>query len=184
MIGFGQDRYIDEGDGTVFDSLTGLMWTKNANLGGQMVWSNAVSYCEGLNVGGYADWRLPSMIQDGGVAELDTLGRVGGLYSGAWEGFEGSPFDGIEPECYWSCVEVVEDSNMVWVVRMENVGLYCSVKSNPYFVWAVRTVLPGDMLALSLGRLQEVCLWGFKGDLWIWGGICGIICAVCFFARS
>jgi len=32
--------------------------------------------------------------------------------------------------------------------------------------------------------LNEVLVWRLKVGLWIFGGICGLICAVCFFARS
>lgn len=32
--------------------------------------------------------------------------------------------------------------------------------------------------------VNEFVLWGVKSSLWIWGGVCGLICAVCFFARS
>ena len=65
-------RFIVQGDtNTVMDNLTGLMWARNANLGGAMTWSNAVVYCEGLTYGGHSDWRLPnrrellSLVNDG-----------------------------------------------------------------------------------------------------------------------
>ena len=51
----------------VLDNLTGLMWTRNANLGGSRTWTNSITYCEALTNGGYEDWRLPS------VRELQSL---------------------------------------------------------------------------------------------------------------
>ncbi|MBU0568419.1 DUF1566 domain-containing protein [bacterium] len=54
-------RFTDNGNGTVTDNLTGLMWTKDANLGGTMNWQNALTYMTTLNVGGYIDWRLPNL---------------------------------------------------------------------------------------------------------------------------
>jgi hypothetical protein len=54
-------RFHDNGNGTVTDNLTGLMWTKNANLpGSTMTWYQAVDYCNSLTQGGYTDWRLPN----------------------------------------------------------------------------------------------------------------------------
>ena len=51
----------DHGDGTVTDTLTGLMWTKNANpAGNYMPWQQALDYVKTLNTGGYTDWRLPN----------------------------------------------------------------------------------------------------------------------------
>ena len=36
-------RFIDNGDGTVMDNLTGLMWTKNGNpLGSTCTWNSAI----------------------------------------------------------------------------------------------------------------------------------------------
>jgi hypothetical protein len=35
-------RFTDNGDGTVIDNLTGLMWAKNANIYGTRTWSEAL----------------------------------------------------------------------------------------------------------------------------------------------
>ena len=50
--------YADNGDGTVTDTSTGLMW--QARTSNVMTWEQALAYCEKLNLGGYTDWRLPS----------------------------------------------------------------------------------------------------------------------------
>ncbi len=60
-------RFYDHGDGTVTDILTGLMWTKDANINGVMWWYNAMDYAHDLSLGGegcgnnYKDWRLPNV---------------------------------------------------------------------------------------------------------------------------
>ncbi len=63
--------YKDNGDGTISDSATGLMWQKSdsQNDAGGRSWEEALSYCEALTLpsGGYSDWRLPN------VRELDAL---------------------------------------------------------------------------------------------------------------
>jgi hypothetical protein len=58
-------RYVDHGDGTVTDSLTGLMWLKDADpLRGSTTWLGAFEFVASLNEGegtrGYKDWRLPN----------------------------------------------------------------------------------------------------------------------------
>ena len=59
-------RFKDNRDGTVTDSKTDLMWTKNANIPGDiMTFYEALDYIEGMNEGkypnfGYTDWRLPT----------------------------------------------------------------------------------------------------------------------------
>ena len=35
-----------------------------------------------------------------------------------------------------------------------------------------------------LEQVQEISMWGMIVDLWMLGGICALICSVCFFARS
>ena len=57
---------IDNGDGTVTDTQTGLMWQK-ATAPGTYTWQQALAYAEGLTLAGYSDWRLPNR------NELQTL---------------------------------------------------------------------------------------------------------------
>jgi TIR domain/Protein of unknown function (DUF1566) len=42
------------------DSTTGLLWTKSDN-GHNVTWSQANGYCQNLRLGGYSDWRLPTL---------------------------------------------------------------------------------------------------------------------------
>jgi hypothetical protein len=51
--------YTDNGDGTVTDISTGLMW-QQAGFSKAKTWEQALAYCEDLNLGGYTDWRMPT----------------------------------------------------------------------------------------------------------------------------
>ena len=57
---------MDNGDGTVTDHATGLMWAK-ADSGEVMDWDAALAYAENSTLGGYGDWRLPN------VKELQSI---------------------------------------------------------------------------------------------------------------
>jgi hypothetical protein len=57
-------EYYDNGDGTISDTSTGLMWLSSV-VGGN--WDEANSYCNITSVGGYTDWRLPTL------SELENL---------------------------------------------------------------------------------------------------------------
>jgi hypothetical protein len=57
--------YKDNGDGTVTDASTGLMWQQDGLT--NKSWEQALSYCENLSLAGYSDWRLPT------VKELRSL---------------------------------------------------------------------------------------------------------------
>ena len=61
------DRYNfqDNGDGTVSDLNTGLMWKKDESQ--PLNWEEAMNHCQELNLAGYNDWRLPT------IRELPTI---------------------------------------------------------------------------------------------------------------
>jgi hypothetical protein len=54
---YGKNNFVDNGDGTVSDLATGLMWMRHD--AGPMNWEEALEYCEDLDSAGYDDWRLP-----------------------------------------------------------------------------------------------------------------------------
>jgi hypothetical protein len=57
--GYGVNAFIDNGDGTISDAATGLMW-QAGDSGAGLNWQEALAYAEGLTLGGYDDWRLPN----------------------------------------------------------------------------------------------------------------------------
>ncbi|MCK5832803.1 DUF1566 domain-containing protein [bacterium] len=56
---YGLNDFSDNGDGTLTDSATGLMWQKGHSAG-SMSWEDALEYAETLTVAGHDDWRLPN----------------------------------------------------------------------------------------------------------------------------
>jgi len=56
--------YMNNGDGTVTDNVTGLMWQyAPAPGGGNYTQPNAIAYCAGLMLASHCDWRLPTYIE-------------------------------------------------------------------------------------------------------------------------
>jgi len=66
--------YTNNGDGTITDRVTGLMWQKD--MGEKMTLQEASTKARDLNLGGHSDWRVPT------IKELYSLiiftGRVQG----------------------------------------------------------------------------------------------------------
>ena len=56
---YGKNSFIDNGDGTITDLATGLMW-QQADDGNTRDWANSLSYAEDISLAGYNDWRLPN----------------------------------------------------------------------------------------------------------------------------
>ncbi|MBD3373042.1 MAG: DUF1566 domain-containing protein [Candidatus Coatesbacteria bacterium] len=55
---YGESDFVDNGDGTVTDLTSGLMWQR-ADDGSTYDWEEALAYAEGLELAGHDDWRLP-----------------------------------------------------------------------------------------------------------------------------
>lgn len=53
--------YTDNGDGTVTDKVTGLMWQQATS--GPYNWTEAAAHCPTLTLAGHNDWRLPAWIE-------------------------------------------------------------------------------------------------------------------------
>lgn len=73
-----QPSYTDNGDGTVTDNNTGLMWQQDP--GAKMSYDDAVANLSSFNLGGYTDWRLPT------IKEQYSLIQFSGLDPSGWTG--------------------------------------------------------------------------------------------------
>jgi hypothetical protein len=138
--------FTDNGDGTVADNLTGLIWMKNANCFGGKNWNAALTAYNaladgtcGLSDGSAAgDWRLPN------IKELHSLVHYG-VYApalpntagtGKWA--EGDLFTGVQSDNYWSSTTLARYTYRAWVVNFNNGYVYHHDKNNTYYVWCVR----------------------------------------------
>ena len=68
--GLAEERFVDNGDGTITDTLTGLMWAQSSSPG-DITWQDAEIYSRNPAMDSlylkYDDWRLPT------IEELKTL---------------------------------------------------------------------------------------------------------------
>ena len=115
-------RLVDNGNGTVTDTVTGLMWTKDANPLGPLSWYDAMARCGSFKTAGIGGWRLPSM------DELVAL-------SHALKG--GHPFTGGQ-SWYWSSTTFADDRADAWGVYMGFGKVSVRSKTNHNYVWLVR----------------------------------------------
>ena len=97
--------YTDNGDGTITDNNTLLMWQKTD--GGEMTWENAISYCNNLSLAGYSDWRLPTAIELFSINNYNNLNpALDTIY-----------FPKTLAQYWWTSEVRADDSTKVWVVN-------------------------------------------------------------------
>ena len=61
---------VDNGDGTITETKSKLMWTKKdsfADLGKCLNWQESKDYVENLTTGGHSDWRMPLVREYGEI---------------------------------------------------------------------------------------------------------------------
>jgi len=141
-------RFADNGDGTVTDRLTGLIWLENANAFGTRPWTDALADCntlntaeKGLSDGSFeGDWRLPNENELRSLVAWQYYHPAVPNTTGTAKWTEGNPFTGIRMDgAYWSSTTSEENPGMAWYVDMDRGDVNPSYKSNGLYVWPVRS---------------------------------------------
>lgn len=107
---FGEDNdftinppyFIDNGNGTITDTVTGLMWQKTD--GGEMKIENAKIYCDTLSLGSFTDWQLPTALEAYSILNLQQLNPS----------IDVSYFTNTNAEYWWTSQTQANDTNKIW----------------------------------------------------------------------
>jgi hypothetical protein len=160
--------YTDNGDGTVTDNNTGLMWEKKDQSGGIHDWSNtytwsgaslgstnimdgtiSTTFLAGLNAGvgfaGHMDWRIPNMRELQSIIDYEVLNpTVNAAFNTncsagcTVNGIGGPMCSCTPPSSYWSSTTYRPGPSNAWGMDFSNGGVKFSDKSDGYYVRAVR----------------------------------------------
>ncbi|MEN7982548.1 MAG: DUF1566 domain-containing protein [Nanoarchaeota archaeon] len=96
--------YTNNGDGTVTDNNTGLVWQQSDD-NYSYAFLEAVNYCDNLTLAGYLDWRMPE------VMELQYIVNSGTYYPAI-----NSVFSGTDYGYYWTFTSYKYYSWLNWIV--------------------------------------------------------------------
>jgi hypothetical protein len=138
-------RFKDNGDGTVTDTKTGLVWLKDAGRAGLMTWSDAVAFCNslasgqaGLSDGSVAgDWCLSTKEDLQGIGTDPPTTWIENEPSVSWK-MPGAPFINVPGNYNWSSRSYAPDRNFAWIVGMLGGVTGSYSKTNKTYVWPVR----------------------------------------------
>ena len=154
-------RYEDNGDGTVTDCRSGLIWLKDANclanLGGidrtspgRLNWTDAGAWVGGLGNGFCGlndlsvpgDWRLPTWLEwTAMVAYARSRYNLPALTdaAGTAQWTTGHPFLNVVSDFYWSASSNAGNAGYAWVVSMASGDVYPNgIKTTDlFYVWPV-----------------------------------------------
>lgn len=138
-----ESGYIDNGDGTVTDTATGLMWQQETVPG--KIWQFALDYAETLSLAGYKDWRLPTK------TELQTIVD----FKRKNPAIDTTFFPNTLSSQYWSSTTSAVTINgrkgdSAWSADFAEGRVYGVVKPSSYAVRAVRGGHSGSVAALII----------------------------------
>lgn len=154
-------RFVDNGDGTITDNLTGLMWEKKPGGGntgtdtpGAVLWQDAIVYCENLTLASHGDWRLANSRELRSLLNLEQGGQSSWLSS---QGFLISANN-----YYWSSTIAPYDTTKSLIVNLANANILYILTNDTAYYWAVRGGSGGAIKLPQTG--QTVSYNGGIGD--------------------
>ncbi len=123
---FANSEYVDNKDGTVTDTVHGLMWQRSDD-GVERAWQDAANYCEDLELAGNSDWQMPSINLLEGLIEPANSPTIPATFL-------------LKPSYYWSSSESQNNIKSAKYVNFFYGNTYAYSKDNTYYVICVRHV--------------------------------------------
>ncbi|WP_139786637.1 DUF1566 domain-containing protein, partial [Desulfamplus magnetovallimortis] len=120
--------FVDNGDGTVSDEVTGLMW-QQIDDGITRNWEDACQACEDLELAGYDDWRTPS------VEELRSIVD----YTMYNQSVSDGVFNNVKSNYYWSSSTHAVYVDHAWHVYFHDGRVGYRLKTSVSYVRCVRS---------------------------------------------
>jgi hypothetical protein len=131
-------RFTDNGDGTVTDNLTGLIWDQNADRFGTRTWNEALSDCNSLAASDHSDLNDGSVAGDWRLANIrELLSLIDfGQYGPALP--SGHPFIDVQGTIYWSSTTSSSWPDGAWFVDFYDGVVVSDIKNHSWHIWCVR----------------------------------------------
>lgn len=160
-VAWPEPRFSGNSNGTVTDSLTGLVWLQDSSCSGlagsdaegRADWATALAASAGLADGicdlsdgsQAGDWRLPNVLEMRSLLAWQHSSPSLSDSAGTGQWVEGDPFSGVQSgTSYWTSTSVAGSPDLAWRVFVGGGDIFDASKSGTVFVWPVRGVPPGE----------------------------------------
>ena len=155
--------FVDNGDGTVTDTSTGLMWEVKTDDGGDRdaanscTWEEALEYCESLGLANHSDWRLPDKEELRSIADYENYDPS----------IDDAYFPNTQADGYWSSTTCAYSKASAWYLDFNYGGDGYGTKTGVRYVRAVRGGQHGGFVDIGDGTLLDAStglMWEIKTD--------------------
>ncbi len=154
--GMAHATLYDRGGGLIYDDVLDITWLQDANYAktnnddtdGLMSWNDANAWVQGLDYGGYDDWRLPDayIYEDTNGPEygLNVItSELGYMFNINLEGdlSNNNIFEGIDTWFYWTDTPITvtwSSTPRAWAFSAGNFSQSYYTQNNIMAAWAVR----------------------------------------------
>ena len=157
-------QLYDNGDGTITDPASGLMWLKNANMNGPMEWATANAWAQNLSFAGYSDWRLPSGADRNNSSQICNSAVNGAncqntefatlYFARLIMAFNPGPFQNVNGN-YWTSTEEPGNANRAMAQDFIDGGQNPFAKTAPLGAWAVRSLTSPPNVPILYGVVSQ-----------------------------
>ena len=121
------DTWFANGDGTVTDTATGLIWQQqDDNV--LRTHANALTYCQGLTLASNSNWRLPNIKELTSIVDYRTDDPT----------IDEAAFLNVNSSSYWSASSRASSSSSAWLVSFFSGNVFSNGKANGGYVRCVR----------------------------------------------
>jgi hypothetical protein len=127
MTGSELSRFVNNMDGTIIDTFTGLMWQKD-DFQNPMTWEESITQFNNLLLAEHTDWRLPTREELRSIVD----------YSRITPSIFANEFPNTVLGNYWTSTAHPFQENHIWCIHFYNGNDNYQSKNNQYFSRAVR----------------------------------------------
>lgn len=140
-------RFVLNGNGTVTDMLTGLVWLRNADCFSSRTWLQALADANTLATGSCGlvdgsaagDWRLPTILELVSLVDFAYWGPALSNAAGTGQWTAGNAFSGVQTSGhYWTSTSYGGAAVYAWYLDIEDGYVTAATKTATRLVWPVR----------------------------------------------